>query len=120
MLYIDAWLDRPKPYIRIIDRDSGDVITQFEGEEVTECLERGDICVHDLYCNTPRAQHEMVKHLLLTRCSKSLVEPLNSHSHHSTAHYQQKTKAFNALSARILPILLIPVTEDSAVLNHIS
>lgn len=106
MLYIDAWLDRTNPYIRIIDQESGDVITQFEGEEVNECLERGHICVRDLCCNTPRAQHEIVKHLLLTRCGKSLVEQLNTCAR-QCQYYGKQVNTLLVLPSHILPVLLM-------------
>lgn len=108
MLYIDAWLDRTNPYIRIIDQDSGEVITEFEGEEVHECLERGDICVQDLYCSTPRTQHEVVKHLLLTRCGKSLMEQINTCAH-QCQYYGKKAANLMVLPSNVLPLLLVPL-----------
>lgn len=107
MLYIDAWLDRSDPYIRIIDRDSGDVITQFEGDEVKECLERGDICLQELCCSTPRAQHELVKHLLLTRCGKSLMEQINTCTK-QCQYYGRRAAALMILPSHVLPLLLLP------------
>jgi hypothetical protein len=34
---IDAWLDRPHPYLRILHRETGEVCAVLEEEALTNC-----------------------------------------------------------------------------------
>lgn len=45
---IDAWLDRPQPYLRIINRLTGNVCLQVQGEDLEDLREQGALDIHDL------------------------------------------------------------------------
>ena len=38
---IDAWLDRPQPYLRILDRSTGAVCISLEGDALDELRDQG-------------------------------------------------------------------------------
>ncbi|HAW37948.1 MAG TPA: hypothetical protein DC052_12700, partial [Pseudomonas sp.] len=50
---IDAWLDRPQPYLRILDRNTGAVCVSLEGEALEELREQGDLDLQELSTNEP-------------------------------------------------------------------
>lgn len=39
---IDAWLDRPHPYLRILHRETGEVCAVLEEEALDELRDQGD------------------------------------------------------------------------------
>ena len=45
---IDAWLNRPQPYLRIINRLTGNVCLQVQGEDLEDLREQGALDIHDL------------------------------------------------------------------------
>ncbi len=50
---IDAWLDRPEPYVRILDRATGAVCAQLEGEALEELCAQGDLTIQELSTTEP-------------------------------------------------------------------
>ena len=40
---IDAWLDRPHPYLRILNRETGTVCVTLEEQALEELRELGDL-----------------------------------------------------------------------------
>lgn len=75
--YINAWLDRADPFISLRNKLTGEEVTRFEKAELQECLDQGDFCLHELCSVNPLVQQELVKCLLLTRCSNDLRCQLN-------------------------------------------
>lgn len=63
--FIDAWLDRPQPYLRIINRLTGNVCIQIEGEDLEALREQGVLNINDLSSAEPLAIKEQVRHLFL-------------------------------------------------------
>ncbi|WP_205340968.1 hypothetical protein [Denitrificimonas caeni] len=63
--FIDAWLDRPQPYLRIINRLTGNVCVQIDGEELEALREQGALDIHDLNSPEPLLIKEQVRHLFL-------------------------------------------------------
>ena len=63
--FIDAWLDRPQPYLRIINRLTGNVCVQIEGEDLEALREQGVLDINDLNNPEPLAIKEQVRHLFL-------------------------------------------------------
>ena len=45
---IDAWLDRPQPYLRILNRDTGAVCAVLEEEALDELRDQGDLDLGDV------------------------------------------------------------------------
>lgn len=62
---IDAWLDRPQPYLRILDRDSGRVCAQLEAPAIHELQEQGDLDLASLTSNEPQSLKELLRTLFL-------------------------------------------------------
>ncbi|TXH69208.1 MAG: hypothetical protein E6Q83_10675 [Thiothrix sp.] len=73
---INAWLDRIDPFIELRNSKTGELMAQFAGEQLKRCLEQGDICVAELSRADPATQQELVRCLLLARCSQSLQAQL--------------------------------------------
>lgn len=63
--FIDAWLDRPQPYLRIINRLTGYVCVQIEGEKLEELREQGALDINDLNSPEPLLIKEQVRNLFL-------------------------------------------------------
>ena len=63
--FIDAWLDRPQPYLRIINRLTGNVCVQIEGKELEELREQGVLDANDLNSPEPLVIKEQVRQLFL-------------------------------------------------------
>ncbi len=63
--FIDAWLDRPQPYLRIINRLTGNVCVQIEGKDLEELREQGVLDSHDLNSPEPLVIKEQVRELFL-------------------------------------------------------
>ena len=63
--FIDAWLDRPQPYLRIINRLTGNVCVQMEGKDLEELREQGALDTNDLNSPEPLVIKEQVRQLFL-------------------------------------------------------
>lgn len=63
--FIDAWLDRPQPYLRIINRLTGNVCVQIEGENLEALREQGVLDSNELSNSEPLAIKEQIRHLFL-------------------------------------------------------
>ncbi len=61
--FINAWLERPQPYLQIIHRDTGRVCVDFPAAVLEELCRNGDLCPSDLCTNTASATKEVVRHL---------------------------------------------------------
>jgi hypothetical protein len=69
---IDAWLDRPQPYLRILDRETGKVCAVLEEEALVELRDQGDLDVSSLSSSEPCVQKEMVRSLFLFCYARAL------------------------------------------------
>lgn len=69
---IDAWLDRPQPYLRILDRETGNVCAVLEEEALDELRDQGDLDVSSLSSSEPGVQKEMVRSLFLFCYARAL------------------------------------------------
>ena len=74
--YIDAWLDRPNPYVQVVNKSNSQVVAKFSQSELNQAVERGDICLGEFYDSHPHTQQELVKHLLLIRCCENMSREL--------------------------------------------
>ncbi|PHX40493.1 hypothetical protein AO263_00445 [Pseudomonas sp. NZIPFR-PS5] len=69
---IDAWLDRPQPYLRILDRETGQVCAVLEEEALDELRDQGGLDVSSLSSSEPGVQKEMVRSLFLFCYARAL------------------------------------------------
>lgn len=69
---IDAWLDRPQPYLRILDRDSGQVCAQLEAPAIHELQEQGDLDLASLSSSEPATLKELLHTLFLYYYARGL------------------------------------------------
>ena len=69
---IDAWLDRPQPYLRILDRNTGAVYISLEGEALDELRDQGDLDLHELSTSEPCVLKEQVRNLFLFSYARAL------------------------------------------------
>ncbi len=69
---IDAWLDRPQPYLRILDRETGEVCAVLEEQALDELRGQGDLDLHELSSNEPLVLKELVRSLFLFCYARAL------------------------------------------------
>lgn len=63
--FIDAWLDRPQPYLRIINRLTGNVCVQIEGQDLNALIEQGALDINALSNSEPLVIKEQVRQIFL-------------------------------------------------------
>ena len=69
---IDAWLDRPHPYLRILNRETGEVCAMLEEEALDELRDQGDLDLHELSSSEPIVLKELVRSLFLYCYARAL------------------------------------------------
>lgn len=69
---IDAWLDRPQPYLRILHRETGAVCAVLEAEALDELREQGDLDLSGLSSSEPLILKELVRSLFLFSYARAL------------------------------------------------
>jgi hypothetical protein len=69
---IDAWLDRPHPYLRILHRETGEVCAVLEEEALDELRDQGDLDLHELSSSEPSVLKEQVRSLFLYCYARAL------------------------------------------------
>lgn len=69
---IDAWLDRPHPYLRILHRDTGEVCAVLEKEALDELREQGGLELSELSTSEPGVLKELVRNLFLFCYARAL------------------------------------------------
>ena len=69
---IDAWLDRPHPYLRILHRDTGEVCAVLEQDALDELREQGDLDLQELGSSEPLVLKELVRNLFLCCYARAL------------------------------------------------
>jgi hypothetical protein len=69
---IDAWLDRPHPYLRILHRETGEVCAVLEEEALDELRDQGDLDLHELGSSEPLVLKELVRSLFLYCYARAL------------------------------------------------
>lgn len=68
---IDAWLDRPHPYLRILHRDTGEVCAILEEDALDELREQG-LELSELSTSEPLVLKELVRNLFLFCYARAL------------------------------------------------
>lgn len=76
--YVNAWLDRVDPFVSLHNRHTGEQVVRFDKDELQECLEQGDFCLSELCDPCQQVQQELVKCLLLERCSHDVRQQLDN------------------------------------------
>lgn len=69
---IDAWLDRPHPYLRILNRDTGEVCALLEEDALDELRDQGGLDLHELGTCEPQVIKELVRNLFLFCYARAL------------------------------------------------
>ncbi|MEE4235041.1 hypothetical protein [Pseudomonas viridiflava] len=69
---IDAWLDRPHPYLRILHRETGEVCAVLGEEALEELRDQGDLDVYSLSSSEPVVLKELVRNLFLFCYARAL------------------------------------------------
>ena len=69
---IDAWLDRPQPYLRILNRNTGEVCAVLEEQALDELRDMGDLDLHELNSSEPLVLKELVRNLFLFYYARAL------------------------------------------------
>jgi hypothetical protein len=76
---IDAWLDRPQPYLRILNRDTGQVCAVLEHEALDELRDQGDLDMSGLSSSEPVVIKELVRNLFLFCYARALRPGVELH-----------------------------------------
>jgi len=82
---IDAWLDRPQPYLRILNRETGEVCALVENEALDELREQGELDLQGLASTEPTVQKELVRSLFLFCYARALRPHTDPESPHERA-----------------------------------
>lgn len=69
---IDAWLDRPQPYLRILHRESGQVCVTLEAAALAQLQEQGDLDMASLTSSEPQTLKELLRTLFLFGYAQAL------------------------------------------------
>lgn len=69
--FIDAWLDRPQPYLRIINRLTGQVCLEVEGDELEELRKQGALDMQELCSPEPSLIKAKIRQLFLLCCAQA-------------------------------------------------
>ncbi|UFQ98701.1 hypothetical protein [Pseudomonas wenzhouensis] len=69
---IDAWLDRPHPYLRILNRQTGEVCAVLEEDALDELRDQGDLDLYELNSSEPGVLKELVRSLFLYCYARAL------------------------------------------------
>jgi hypothetical protein len=69
---IDTWLDRPQPYLRIVNRRTGEVCALLDKEALNELRDQGDLDLHELNSRELLALKAWVRNLFLYRYAQAL------------------------------------------------
>jgi hypothetical protein len=69
---IDAWLDRPQPYLRILNRATGEVCALLKEDALDELRDQGDLDLHELNSSEPLVLKELVRNLFLYCYARAL------------------------------------------------
>ncbi len=69
---IDAWLERPHPYLRILHRETGEVCAVLEEEALDELRDQGDLDLAGLNSCEPMIVKELVRNLFLFCYARAL------------------------------------------------
>ncbi|MBB3102810.1 hypothetical protein [Azomonas macrocytogenes] len=69
---IDAWLDRPQPYLRILHRETGEVCAVLEADALEELRDHGGLDMSELTSNEPLVLKELVRNLFLFCYARAL------------------------------------------------
>ena len=69
---IDAWLDRPHPYLRILHRDTGEVCAVLEEDALDELREQGGLELSELSTSGSLVLKELVRNLFLFCYARAL------------------------------------------------
>ena len=72
---IDAWLDRPQPYLRILHRDTGKVCVLLEQQALDELRELGELDLASLNSSEPLVLKELLRNLFLFCFARALRPP---------------------------------------------
>jgi hypothetical protein len=70
--YINAWLNRPNPFVSVCDRNNGEELIRFDTPELHKHMNNGDLCLNDFCLNDHHEQQLLVRELLLLRCCNVL------------------------------------------------
>jgi hypothetical protein len=69
---IDAWLERPHPYLRIVNRETGEVCAELAEDALEELREQGDLDLPSLGSSEPQVLKELVRSLFLFCYARAL------------------------------------------------
>ncbi len=75
---IDAWLDRPQPYLRILHRETGQVCLRLEEGALDELRELGDLDLASLNSSEPLVLKELLRNLFLFCFARALRPASNT------------------------------------------
>ncbi|AYC34345.1 hypothetical protein D3880_19120 [Pseudomonas cavernae] len=76
---IDAWLDRPQPYLRILHRETGAVCAVLEADALDELRDQGELDLAGLTSNEPLVLKELVRSLFLFCYARALRPAHETH-----------------------------------------
>lgn len=64
---IDAWLERPDPYIRVVHKERRIPVIEWHGKQVKEMIACGALCPFD-FSSADTNRQELIKELFILSC----------------------------------------------------
>jgi ABC-type transport system involved in Fe-S cluster assembly fused permease/ATPase subunit len=106
-LYLNAWLDCAHPKMTINNRNTNEVLANFNALEIEELFASGEITLDELNSNDPTIQQELIKTLFLSRIMINFKQQL----HDMGKGLKQRTREMPLSERRSFPPL-IPVSSS--------
>lgn len=101
---IDAWLDRPHPYLRILHRETGEICAVLEEDALDELRDQGGLDLHELNSSEPLILKEPgtqpVPLLLRPRPALSLCDDARTRHPCAAAREADRTNGGKGASGR--------------------
>lgn len=77
--FIDAWLDRSHPFLRILHRETGEVCAVLHEDALDELRDQGELDFDGFYSTEPQVQKELVRSLFLFCYARALRPTADLH-----------------------------------------
>jgi hypothetical protein len=71
---IDAWFEKSAPSLRILDRQTGVVLREWDCNTIEQLCENGEICMEDFYHADQNELKRLVSELFLCGCIDDIKE----------------------------------------------
>ena len=90
MFFLDCWLDKSTPCIRIVSHETGKNVLELKGAQVETVLEEHVIEINDLFNRNKANEDDIIMQLFLYITQDKNYEPQNTLASYNEASQQNK------------------------------